>query len=55
MLFGRILDVCKAVTHMLLTTEDSFKKELKKLTDADMLTKASSVQKVALCDWGVCP
>ena len=48
-LFARILDVCKATAHMLLTTEGSFKKELKKLPDPDLLSKASSVQKVVLC------
>ena len=51
-LFGRILDVCQAIAHMLLTTEGSFKKDLKKLPDPDMLSKASSVQKVPLCPGG---
>ena len=54
-LFARILDVCKAIAHMLLTTEGSFKKELKRLPDPDLLSKASSVQKVVLCPRVLCP
>ena len=47
--------MCKAVAHMLLTTEGSFKKELKKLPDPDMLSKSSSVQKVAPYASSACP
>ena len=44
----------QAIAHMLLTSEGSFKKEIKKLPDPDLLLKASgTVQKVDthyLCD-----
>lgn len=44
-LFRTTLD--QAIAHMLLTSEGSFKKEIKKLPDPDLLSKApGTIQKV---------
>ena len=49
MLFKRILDLCGAFAHMLLSSEGRMKKDVKKLPDPDLLNSSSSVQTVPLC------